>query len=46
MVLVMEEVMVMMEGQQQKDLPKSEGQPTVVEDVQEDKDIVPLYLND
>ena len=43
MVLVMEEVMVRMEAEH---LLKSEGQQVVIEDVQEDKDIVPLYLND
>ena len=42
MVLVMEEVMVRTEAEH---LLKSEEQQVVVEDVQEDKNIVPLYLN-
>ena len=42
-VLVMEEVMAMMDTEQKIDLLKVEGQQTVVEDVQKDKDILPLY---
>ena len=43
-VLVMEGVMVMMEAEWKIDLLKLDGQQTTVEDVQEDKDIVPIYL--
>ena len=38
------EVEVVMEAEQQVDLLNGEGQPTVVEDLQEDNDTVPLYL--
>ena len=40
----MEEVMVTIGAEQQIDILNLEGQPTVVEDGQEDEDIVPLYL--
>ena len=43
-VLVMEVVMVMMEAEWKIDLLKLDGQQTAVEDVQEDKDIVPIYI--
>ena len=39
----MEEVMVTIRAEQQNDILNLEGQPTVVEDGQEDDDIVPLY---
>jgi hypothetical protein len=42
--LVMVEMMVMVEAKQQIDPVKLEGQPTVVEDVSEGEDIVPIYL--
>ena len=40
----MEEVMVLVGLEQQIDLQNLEEHPTVVEDVQEDYDTVPLYL--